>query len=111
MGPEGMKEMGENILYKCNYAQKKLETVEGIRLPYKESRGFMEFVINVDGTGKTVAEINKELLKYRIFGGYDLSRQMPSMGQSMLVCVTEKTDFSDIDTLAEALKKILSKEE
>ena len=109
MGPEGMKEMGENILYKCNYAQKKLETVEGIRLPYKESRGFMEFVINVDGTGKTVAEINKELLKYRIFGGYDLSRQMPSMGQSMLVCVTEKTDFSDIDTLAEALKKILSK--
>jgi len=36
---------------------------------------------------------------------------MPSMGQSMLVCVTEKTDFSDIDTLAEALKKILSKEE
>lgn len=63
------------------------------------------------GTGKTVAEINKELLKYRIFGGYDLSRQMPSMGQSMLVCVTEKTDFSDIDTLAEALKKILSKEE
>lgn len=69
-----MKEMGENILYKCNYAQKKLETVEGIRLPYKESRGFMEFVINVDGTGKTVAEINKELLKYRIFGGYDLSR-------------------------------------
>lgn len=60
---------------------------------------------------KTVAEINKELLKYRIFGGYDLSRQMPSMGQSMLVCVTEKTDFSDIDTLAEALKKILSKEE
>ena len=111
MGPEGIKEMGENILYKCNYAQKKLETVEGIRLPYKESRGFMEFVINVDGTGKTVAEINKELLKYRIFGGYDLSRQMPSMGQSMLVCVTEKTDFSDIDTLAEALKKILSKEE
>ena len=63
MGPEGMKEMGENILYKCNYAQKKLETVEGIRLPYKESRGFMEFVINVDGTGKTVADINKALLE------------------------------------------------
>lgn len=68
MGPEGMKEMGENILYKCNYAQKKLETVEGIRLPYKESRGFMEFVINVDGT-KDRCEINKELLIYRIFGG------------------------------------------
>ncbi len=111
MGPEGMKEMGKISSINAIMRRKKLETVEGIRLPYKESRGFMEFVINVDGTGKTVAEINKELLKYRIFGGYDLSRQMPSMGQSMLVCVTEKTDFSDIDTLAEALKKILSKEE
>lgn len=107
MGPDGMKELGENILYKSNYAQKKLAGLEGIRLPHKDSHSFMEFVVNFDGTGKTVAEINKELLKHHIFGGYDLSRQMPSMGQSMLVCVTEKTELSEIDTFVEALKKIL----
>ena len=107
MGPEGMKEMGEIILYKCNYAQKKLETVEGIRLPYKESRGFMEFVINVDGTGKTVADINKALLEKGIFGGKDLSAEFANLGQSTLYCVTEIHTKEDIDTLAAALKEVL----
>jgi len=32
---------------------------------------------------------------------------MPKLGQSMLLCVTEKTKISEIDTLAEALKQIL----
>lgn len=107
MGPDGMKELGENILYKSNYAQKKLSGIKTITFPHKNSHSFMEFVVNFDGLGKTVAEINKELLKHHIFGGYDLSRQMPSMGQSMLVCVTEKTELSEIDAFVEALKKIL----
>lgn len=32
---------------------------------------------------------------------------MPQLGQSMLVCVTEKTALSDIDKLADALAEIL----
>jgi len=111
MGPQGMAEVGRKIMANAQYAVKKLNEVPGVKANAFGSAFFKEFVVDFNGTGKTVAEINKELLKYRIFGGYDLSRQMPSMGQSMLVCVTEKTDFSDIDTLAEALKKILSKEE
>ena len=107
MGPEGMCELGENILYKSNYAQKKLAGLKGVTMPYAGSHSFMEFVLNFDGTGKTVAEINKALLAKHIFGGYDLSREMPQLGQSMLVCVTEKTALSDIDKLADALAEIL----
>jgi len=107
MGPAGMKELGENILYKSNYAEMKLSGLKGVRLPYSASYSFMEFVVNFDGTGKTVSEINKALLSTGIFGGYDLSREMPELGQSMLVCVTEKTELSDIDALADALAKIL----
>jgi len=107
MGPEGMRELGENILYKSNYAQKKLAGLKGVTMPYAGSHSFMEFVLNLDGTGKTVAEINKALLAKHIFGGYDLSREMPQLGQSMLVCVTEKTALSDIDKLADALAEIL----
>lgn len=107
MGPEGMRELGENILYKSNYAQKKLASLKGVTMPYAGSHSFMEFVLNFDGTGKTVAEINKALLAKHIFGGYDLSREMPQLGQSMLVCVTEKTALSDIDKLADALAEIL----
>lgn len=107
MGPEGMRELGENILYKSNYAQKKLAGLKGVTMPYAGSHSFMEFVLNFDGTGKTVAEINKALLAKHIFGGYDLSREMPQLGQSMLVCVTEKTALSDIDKLVDALAEIL----
>ena len=107
MGPEGMRELGENILYKSNYAQKKLAGLKGVTMPYAGSHSFMEFVLNFDGTGKSVAEINKALLAKHIFGGYDLSREMPQLGQSMLVCVTEKTALSDIDKLADALAEIL----
>ena len=107
MGPEGMRELGENILYKSNYAQKKLAGLKGVTMPYAGSHSFMEFVLNFDGTGKTVAEVNKALLSKHIFGGYDLSREMPQLGQSMLVCVTEKTALSDIDKLADALAEIL----
>ena len=107
MGPEGMRELGENILYKSNYAQKKLAGLKGVTMPYAASHSFMEFVLNFDGTGKTVAEVNKALLAKHIFGGYDLSREMPQLGQSMLVCVTEKTALGDIDKLADALAEIL----
>lgn len=107
MGPEGMRELGENILYKSNYAQKKLAGLKGVTMPYAGSHSFMEFVLNFDGTGKTIAEVNKALLAKHIFGGYDLSREMPQLGQSMLVCVTEKTALSDIDKLADALAEIL----
>lgn len=107
MGPEGMRELGENILCKSNYAQKTLSSLKGVRLPYAQSPSFMELVVNFDGCGKTVSEINQALLESSIFGGYDLSRELPELGQSMLVCVTEKTELSDIDALADALKKIL----
>jgi len=107
MGPEGMRELGENILYKSNYAQKKLAEIRDVSLPYQAGHSFMEFVLNLDKTGKTVAQVNRQLRDYHIFGGYDLSGPMPKLGQSMLLCVTEKTKISEIDTLAEALKQIL----
>lgn len=107
MGPDGMRELGENILYKSNYAKKKLSELRGVKLLYSGRSSFMEFVVDFSATGKTVAQINKELLSKGIFGGYDLSGELSDLGQSMLVCVTEKTELSDIDALAEALKAIV----
>ena len=107
MGPEGMLELGENILWKSDYAQRRLASLPGVALPYADSRSFMEFVLRFDGTDKTVAEINRALLKEHIFGGYDLSRALPGEGNAMLVCVTEKTEKSDIDALADALGRLL----
>jgi glycine dehydrogenase subunit 1 len=69
---------------------------------------FKEFVVNFDGTGKSVAEVNKALLGHQIFGGKDVSAEFPELGQSALYCVTEYYDQADIEKLAAAVKEVTS---
>jgi len=107
MGPEGFKELGENILQKCAYLTKKLAEVPGVKANVFGGYNFQEIVVNFDGTGKTVEEINKALLGYEIFGGKDLSGDFKELGQSALYAVTEKTSQAQIDELAAALKEIV----
>lgn len=108
MGPEGMRELGENILYKSNYAKQRLMTLPGVELLFQPSVSFKEFVVNFDRTGKTVSQINAQLReKYHIFGGLDLS-SCYDVGQSALYCVTEKTSQAQIDLLYDALQSILA---
>ena len=108
MGPKGFQKIGESILYHSNYAAKKLTALKGVKLPLKGAF-FREFVVNFDDSGKTVAEINEELLKRGIFGGFDLSRDFPHLGQSALFCFTEVTGKFEIDALISALTDILTK--
>jgi len=105
MGPQGMKELGECILYKATYAAKRLGQVKGVKTLFSTPH-FKEFVVNFDGTGKTVKEINKALLDHRVHGGKDLSADFPNLGQSALYCVTEIHSKKDIDYLADSIAKV-----
>jgi len=53
-----------------------------------------------------VAEVNKSLLAHGIFGGVDISRQFPDLGNALLICVTEVHGVDDIERLAVALEGI-----
>ncbi|HOB11631.1 MAG TPA: aminomethyl-transferring glycine dehydrogenase subunit GcvPA [Syntrophomonadaceae bacterium] len=108
MGPAGMKELGEGILRRTAYTIKQLSSLEGVRTPVFNGPHFKEFIVNFDATGKTVAEINKKLLSYGIFGGKDLSRDYPEFGQSAQYCVTEVHSLDDINRLVSALKEVLA---
>lgn len=107
MGPEGMYDLAENILFKSKYAAKKLSEVDGIKVLFNGSTNFKEFILNFEDTTKTVGEINKELLLKGIFGGKDISKEFKELGNSALYCVTELTMKKDIDRLSETLKEIL----
>ena len=78
MGPEGMTEVGETILANSNYARKLIGQIDGVKVPFGAT--FKEFVVDFNGTGKTVAEINKALEAKKIFGGFDLSKDFPELG-------------------------------
>lgn len=107
MGPEGMRELGENIIYKMNYAKEKLAKIPGVNLDIFNNYNFKEFIVNFDESDKTIEEINDELSNYNIFGGKDLSSDFPFLGNSALYCVTEKTTIKDIENLSSALKEIV----
>jgi glycine dehydrogenase subunit 1 len=108
MGPRGMVEIGEGIMARSKYAMQQLAGIEGLQIPLFQAPHFKEFAVNFDGTGRTVAEINRELLKRGIFGGKDLSGEFPELGQSGLYCVTEVHTQADIDRLAAALKEVVA---
>ena len=108
MGPQGLREVGEGILQRCHYAMQRLSEIPGVQAPYFDAAHFKEFVVNFDGTGKTVRQINTALRERGIFGGHDLSTQRPELGQAALYCVTEVHTKADIDRLAATLREVLA---
>jgi len=106
MGPRGMKDLGQLIIQNALYAQEKIAAIPAVELKFR-SCNFKEFVVDFSATGKSVAQINKALLKQGIFGGKDLSSEFPSLGKCALYCVTETHSKTDIDRLVSALSEIL----
>lgn len=107
MGPWGMVEIGEGIMSRSRYAMMQIAKVKGVKAPVFHSPHFKEFVVNFDGTGKRVAEINEALLAREIFGGKELTEEFPELGHSALYCVTEVHTKDDIDRLVNALKEVV----
>jgi glycine dehydrogenase subunit 1 len=108
MGPQGFHDIGTAILARSHDAARRLDELPGIRVPWPGGF-FKEFVVNFDGTGRTVAEVNRALLERRIFGGKDLSSSHPELGQSALVCVTEVHTRGDVDRLVDAVGEVTAR--
>ena len=108
MGPQGMKEIGEGILYRSQYAKQEMSTLANVSTAVFQAPQFKEFVVNFDKTGKTVAEINNSLLERNIFGGKDISHDFPWLGESALYCFTEVHTKEDIDQLVSTLEEVLA---
>jgi glycine dehydrogenase subunit 1 len=107
MGPKGMEELGQNIIQKSLYTIGELTKIKGVKGSRFEGFSFKEFVVDFSETGKSVEEINSKLLEKGIFGGKDLSKIFPELGQCALYCVTEIHLKEDIDRLLDALKEII----
>jgi glycine dehydrogenase subunit 1 len=107
MGPQGMRELGEGIMQRVEYAIHLLSDIKGIKVPVIKSPCFKEFVVNFDATAKPVSQINQALLEHKIFGGKDLSKTFPEYGNSALFCITEVHTKEDLKKLALALEQVI----
>lgn len=108
MGPQGMRDLGEGIMQRVQYAMGLLSEIKGVKVPVIKSPCFKEFVVNFDAAGKTVTEINRDLLDQKIFGGKDLSKEFPVYGNSALFCITEVHTKDDIKKLALAIDEVVN---
>jgi len=108
MGPQGMTELGEGIMARTRYAMERLAAVPGVRIPFRERPHYREFAVDLSGTRRPVAEIQRAMLDRDIHLGVDLSRAHPELGAAVLVCVTEVHAQADIDRLASTLAEVLA---
>lgn len=107
LGPQGMRNLGEAITIKANYAIKRIGQIKGLKVPVLNGAHFKEFIVNFDGLNAQAPAVNKILYRdYAIVGGKDLSREYPELGQSALYCVTEAHTLEDIERLITALSEI-----
>lgn len=98
LGKKGVKEMATVNIQKAHYAKKKFEK-HGCEIVF-DGPCFNEFIIKCN---QPIKEINKQLLRKGIIGGYDLGRDYPNLKNHMLVAVTELRTKAEIDTFVSEL--------
>jgi glycine dehydrogenase subunit 1 len=64
--------------------------------------------VDIGPSGRSVDDVRGALLERGIFGGLDLSRTMPSMGESLLVAVDETKTQTDLDRFVDAVAEVLA---
>jgi len=102
LGKTGLQQVANLCYQKAHYAANELDKIDGFELCFAEPF-FHEFVLCCP---KPASEVNEYLLEHGIFGGYDLSKDYPSLNNHLLVAVTEMNSKQEIDTLVEVLKEM-----
>ncbi|HDF6190578.1 TPA: aminomethyl-transferring glycine dehydrogenase subunit GcvPA [Staphylococcus aureus] len=95
LGKQGIYDIAVQNIEHANYAKqqfikKGFEVLDGT--------SFNEFVVKFD---KPIQQVNEELVKYNIIGGYDLGVVSDDFKNHMLIAVTELRTKDEIDTFVE----------
>ncbi|TDL77164.1 aminomethyl-transferring glycine dehydrogenase subunit GcvPA [Rhodococcus qingshengii] len=93
LGKKGVREIAAANLQKAHYAKTAFKEA-GFEVIH-DGYSFNEFVVKLN---KPVKEINQELLRKGMIGGYDLGCDYPELVNHMLVAVTEQRSKEEIDT-------------
>ncbi|HEI7221440.1 TPA: aminomethyl-transferring glycine dehydrogenase subunit GcvPA [Staphylococcus aureus] len=95
LGKQGIYDIAVQNIEHANYAKqqfikKGFEVLDGT--------SFNEFVVKFD---KPIQQVNEELVKYNIIGGFDLGVVSDDFKNNMLIAVTELRTKDEIDTFVE----------
>ena len=103
LGKEGLRDVARVSLERAHYAAERIAAIPGFSLRYPGTPFFKEFALRCP---RPAAEVNRELAKRGITGGFDVGRFDPDAADVMLVAVTEMNSRAEIDALVAALKEV-----
>ena len=104
VGPRGLAQVAATSMQRTAELVAALAKVPGVRVAFDRPR-FHEALLVLD---RPVAPVLEALAARGIVGGYDASRDYPSLGHALLVCATETRTREDIDAYAAALAGIMT---
>ena len=104
VGPRGLAQVAATSMQRTAELVAALTKVPGVRVAFDRPR-FHEALLVLD---RPVAPVLEALAARGIVGGYDASRDYPSLGHALLVCATETRTREDIDAYAAALAGIMT---
>lgn len=104
LGPRGLVELGKTCLARAHHAADLLSSVPGCSLAF-DTPFFKEFVLRVPRNAKQVAS---QLAELGYLAGPPLGKLFPSLGDCLLVAVTERRSTDDIEGLAKALAEVVA---
>jgi glycine cleavage system P protein (glycine dehydrogenase) subunit 1 len=104
LGRQGLVRVGELSTAKAHYAAERLTAVPGVSLRFAQPF-FKEFALRLPKPPERVAA---RLARERILAGVPLKTFDRSLGDCLLVAVTEKRTKAEIDRYADALAKVLA---
>ncbi|HEG9814616.1 TPA: aminomethyl-transferring glycine dehydrogenase subunit GcvPA [Staphylococcus aureus] len=95
LGKQGIYDIAVQNIEHANYAKQQF-----IKKGFEVLNGtsFNEFVVKFD---KPIQQVNEELVKYNIIGGFDLGVVSDDFKNHMLIAVTELRTKDEIDTFVE----------
>ena len=96
MGPAGIREVGEQIMSKTEYAVSRLEKTGRFKRAFPGAPSFREVALI---PGEPVEKLNRRLLEAGILGGYSLEEAYPDLKNGWLLAVTENRTKEEIDRL------------
>ena len=104
LGPQGLREAGEQSAQKAHYLAERLVDLPGVNL-INESPFVREFGVALPAAPRMV--INA-MADRGYLAGISLSEDYPEMPQAMLVAATEKRSKAELDGYLEAMKEVLA---
>jgi glycine dehydrogenase subunit 1 len=102
LGPAGLLELGRQCAAKAAYAAQRLTEVPGVELLFPGQPFFKEFALRLPTAS---AEVRDALIERGFLAGVAVP---DAGGHALLVAVTERRTREEIDSLALALKEVLS---